>query len=395
MKKGLSFILFCSLLSCQSANNQTGADTTQPQLDPKTFNGSMQDLQETLTNLLPLAVDPKQYNAPENKKEIQSGVKKLLALSKNVRHSQEVALKDPSVVFISNAFTEDLERIDESLAAGKREYARYGLVHLTSYCIECHTRTSTGPSFRSPALEQTVKKLEPLERGEFLMATRQFDAALQEFSDYIDAKLAQKGDFADLDKAVRYSLAATVKYMKDPKKSLAIVEKIRKSKNAPYYLKQNARGWELAIREWMKEPKPKDFSPESVLKRARQWITRGQQLHVGMVDRGGDIYFLRALSDLHLLLVSQKNKQQLGEALYLTGLGYEATRDLGIWNLHENYYETCVRRVPHTEWAKKCFKRFQESVYFGYTGSAGTQVPLDVVRKLESLKSLAFRPGEE
>lgn len=402
MKK--SAVLFASsllVMGCQKTqvkpepSENTPVPVSVSTQNPKTFNGSMKDLQQVLTQLLPIAADPAQFNAPENKKLIDEDVNKLVLLSKNVTHSPAVALKDPSVTFISKAFAQDLDKIDESLAAGKREFARYNLINVTGYCIECHTRTSTGPSFRSPGLEQTLKKLSGLERGEFLLATRQFDASLKEFSSFIDKRLEQKNDFFSLDKAVRYSLSVTVKYLKDPKKSLAIVEKIKKASGIPYYLKQNALGWEAAIQDWMKEKPSRNHSPEATLARVRDWIAKGQQMQVGMVDRGGDIYFLRALSDLHLLLGGKLKPAQMGEALYLTGLSYESVRDLSNYPLHENYYETCIRKDPHTSWSQKCYKRYEESVYFGYTGSSGVRLPEDEAKRLQDLRALAFPPGEE
>jgi hypothetical protein len=398
-------LVLCSGLSCQFTQTKTGnseaektstAETSTPSstTNPNTFNGSMKDLQEILTTLLPKIVDINQYNAPENKKLIQDDVKKLILLSKNVSHSPSVSLKDPSVTFISQAFTEDLMKIDESLALGKRDFARYNLMNLPAYCIECHTRTSTGPSFRSPALDSALKKMSGLERGEYLLATRQFDAALKEFSNFIDERLSKKNDFFSLDKAVRHALSITVKYLKDPKKSLVIAEKVKNSKATPYYLRQNAVGWETAIQDWMKEKSPEDNTVAAILKRCREWITKAQQMSVGLVDRGGDIYFLRALSDLHQVLTSKLTPDQLGEALYLTGLSYEAVKDLPPSSLHEDYYESCVRKVPHSSWSAKCFKRYEESVYFGYTGSSGVRLPEDEAKRLEVLRGLAFEPGQ-
>jgi hypothetical protein len=108
------------------------------------------------------------------------------------------------------------------------------------------------------------------------------------------------------------------------------------------------------------------------------------------MDKGGDIYYLRALSELHLLMTQQLPPQQIGETLYLTGVSYEAVKDLSIWTLHENYFESCIRTVPKTDWAKKCYKRLEESIYFGYTGSSGTNIPADVQMRLQSLQKLAF-----
>ena len=87
-------------------------------------------------------------------------------------------------------------------------------------------------------------------------------------------------------------------------------------------------------------------------------------------------------------------KDQLGEALYLTGLSYEAVRDLAVWSLHENYFESCVRRVPHTSWSELCYRRLEESVYFGFTGSSGLRLPLDVQVRLQELQKLALPEGK-
>lgn len=360
------------------------------------FSGGMRELNQVLMALLPLVVDPTQYNRPENQSVIDDKVQKLVQLSGAVNHNPDVLQKDPSVHFLSKAFAEDVDRISQSLKLGKRDFARYSLMNLSAYCIECHTRTSTGPSFQTAEFSQTLGKLSGLERGEFLLATRQFAPALKEFSAFIDEGVSKQPHFSDiafnLERAVRYALQITVKYLKDPKKSLEIVQKIRSAPGAPFYLRQNALGWEKAIKEWMKEKKSKDTSVSGILKTCHRWIRLAREGQSDSGERGGDIYFLRALSDLHLILSAKLNQNELGETLYLTGLSYEAIRDLSIWTLHENYYETCVRSVPHSDWSEKCYQRFEQSVYFGYTGSAGVQLPAGIIKQLEELKALALRP---
>jgi len=386
----LVLILALATISCQS--QQTPSNPTAEVSNSATWTGNMRDMQQELTRVLPMVMDKSEYENPANQQELAKEISHLVKLSKTVSHNSVAMQKDPSVKFISQAFVEDLERVDESFRLGKKEFARYNLMNVTAYCIECHTRTSMGPSFQSAKIDSTLQKLTGMERGEYLLATRQYDAAFAEFSQIIQKGLAGKYDFFTLDKAVRYALAITVKYQKDPKKSLEIVHKVRDSQSTPYYLKQNAKGWELAIREWKKEKKNADSSVSSILKRCDEWVRKGQRMQVGFVDRGGDIYFLRALSDLHLILSAKLTPDQLGEALYMTGLSYEAIRDLSIWTLHENYYESCIRKVPHSNWSKKCFKNYEESIYFGFTGSSGTRVPDETAARLKELKSLAFSP---
>lgn len=387
---------FCFLLFVACKSPPPVSEKIPEPNSSNAYSGSMQDLKLALNELLPLVVDPGQYNLPQNQKVIDEKVKRLVTLSRSVTHSPDLLKKDPSIQFLSKAFSEDVDRINQSLKMEKREFARYNLMNLTSYCIECHTRTSTGPSFHSVEFSGTLSKLSGLDRGEYLLATRRFDSALKEFSSFIDESLKQQSHLSDLafnlDRAVRYSLSITVKYLKNPKKSMEIVQKLKNAPGAPFYLQQNVLGWEKAIKNWMKEKRNKDTSVNGILKMCRQWIREGREGQGDSGERGGDIYFLRALSDLHLILSAKLTPNQLGEALYLTGLGYEAVRDLSIWTLHENYYESCIRKVPHSEWSAKCYRRFEESVYFGYTGSSGVQIPAEAMKQLEELKALALRP---
>ena len=392
---------FFSLSSCKSGSSKPNPEApASPGLV-----GTMHELKNSLSRLLPAIIDLDQYNDPKKQDFIIAEVKSLVLLSKQVTHSTAVARRDPSMRFISNAFLDDLEKAEESLLLGKREYARYSLLNVTAYCIECHTRTSTGPSFASQELENTLKKVGRLERGEYLLAVRQFDQALEEFMSLIKEKLIERNDFFVVDKAVRYALAVTVKFKSDPKKSLEIVDLIEKSAFAPYYLKQNAAGWKAALKEWQKEKVSSNSGRNSGsnasslasikerLGKAADLVKQGSRGGLDLFNKSGDIYFLRALSTLHLLMESELstklNKDQLGQALYLMGFCYEAVKDLSISTLHESYYESCIGAVAHSPWSKKCYNRLEESLFFGFTGSGGSRIPADVQKKLEGLRSLA------
>ncbi len=386
----LSSIIFLTCaLACQSSNSNKESLTEKTDSAPILV-ATMQSYRENLTRLLPMIIDTKQFNAPENTEKINQEVTSLLEISKQVVHTPQVEHLDPSLRFISKAFDEDLKRAKESLDAGKREFARYTLMNVTAYCIECHTRTSSGPSFNTSQIEQSLKTMNPMERGEYLLATRQFDRAFSEFETVIKASLKKNGNLFDLDRAVRYALSISIKFQRAPKKSLEIAQLVENSDQSPYYLRQNARSWDQAIRTWLKEKPMKSDKVEDLLKRSEALVKAGRNSQMGLADRGGDIFFLRALSDLHLILTHQLNKDQLGEALYLTGNSYEAVRDLSIWSLHEDYYDSCIRQVPHTKWSEKCFSKLEESVYFGYTGSSGLRLPVDMEIKLNELKKLAL-----
>jgi len=387
MKKSLFVLIVVAsswvLSSCRSHTTKDPLPMTE---DPA-LQSSMQNLKFQMDQILPFLVSPRAFSAPENQAKISGQIRVLERVSQNVTHSPAMQNQDPTLSFLSRGFHDDIRRARESFEQGKPEYARTTLLSTGAYCIECHTRTSAGPSFHSSEFQQSLTNLRPLDRGEYLLATRQYDAALKEFDAAIKQGTRGGNTVFDLDKATRLSLLASVRFQSDPDKAMQIVDDVLKTETVPFYLKTNARVWKQSLNEWKKE---KNVGKRDVLKVSHELIEKGRKRQQAGEERSGDIELMRAQALLHPLLATEKNQKRLGEALYLTGVAYEAVRDLAMWSLHEDYYEVCIRKAPHTEWSSRCYKKLEESVQLGYTGSAGTSVPADVRRKLDDLKALAL-----
>jgi hypothetical protein len=99
--------------------------------------------------------------------------------------------------------------------------------------------------------------------------------------------------------------------------------------------------------------------------------------------------YLRASAVLHELLGLAPKGELASKALYLAGLTYDVLNDYGIKDFSGFYYRSCIRTTPHTELAKECYRRYEEGVYFGYTGSGGTYIPADVRARLNELELLS------
>lgn len=377
------FALFPFLLSCQSESVKPVALPSDPALQ-----NSMQGLKGEMDRLLPVLVDPGEYKKPENSERIRQGLSNIERISKNVSHSPIIKNQDPTLNFLARGFVEEIRRSNEAYQQGQREYARGSLLNVTAYCMECHTRTTSGPSFQSPEIEKTLKSLRPLDRGEYLLSTHQFDAALKEFDAVIRAGVVEGTNFFDLDRATRLALAITVRFKMDPASSQKIVEDLLSAKNVPYYMKANGQAWKQSIQEWKKDKK-KDSKKDS-LQLCQDLVQRAQLKAQGRDDRAGDIEMMRAQAILHQLLMTDLKPDRKGQALYLGGVTYSVVRDLAMWSLDEDYFEDCIRKVPHSKWSAACYSKLEESVLMGYTGSAGTSVPKDVQTKLDELQKLAM-----
>ncbi|MBX3019579.1 MAG: hypothetical protein KF767_16950 [Bdellovibrionaceae bacterium] len=392
----ISWMNFCRILiptlilsACANKPPQPVTDPSMNAATPVPIQASMQNMKLTMEGLLPFVVDKQSFESAANASRIKQDLHRLNDISRQVNHAEFKTKLDPSFGFLSEGLREEIQNADAAFGEGKYDYARYSLVNLTGYCIECHTRTASGPAFQSPDLTQTLQRLRPLERGEYLLAVRQFDAALAEFMKTLEVGQKEKFNFYDYDRALRYSLAITVKFQRDPDKTQKVIEQVLKSEHLPFFIRQASDSWLTSLRDWKREKTPKNPKVADRIAFAEKLVQRGRAAQQGQTDRSGDIDLLRGLSELHQILWTDLSKAQLGKVLLLTGQAYEATRDTTMTSLHENYFETCVRRVPHSIWSRSCYKSLEESLFMGYTGSAGTHLPKDVQAKLAELSKLA------
>ncbi|MFN7729686.1 MAG: hypothetical protein ACK5P7_11065 [Bdellovibrio sp.] len=385
MKKNIIVLMtlagFLLLSACQSPTAKPESGT---EADPN-LPASMQSLKLQMDQMLPLLVEARAFKAPENKANIAARLRTLERISQNVTHSGAMKNQDPTLDLLSRGFHDDIRRSREAFDQGKFDYARSNLISTGGYCIECHTRTNSGPSFQNNEFQQVLTSLGPLDRAEYLLATRQYDAALKEFDTILKNGVKEGTTVFDLDKAAQLALQITVRYQANPDNALMVVNDILNAKDVPYYLKANARLWRSSLQQWKKEKPTRD-----PLKKSRELVKQAQETQKSRDDRAGDIEMMRAQALLGPLLGAEKKEERRGEALFLMAQTYESVHDLAISSMHEDYYEACVRQVPHSPWSKRCFEGLEISVRQGFTGSGGTSIPGDVQQKLSELKKLAL-----
>ena len=373
-----------------ASSNPSSNSPSNPPPNPQ-WAARMQSLSAALSDLLPIVVSQSKFSDPQNQAKIESDVKAIRSLAHSINAEAAPPNADPSMALFGSLFEDDIDRALESLKSGNKDYARGALKDATSYCVGCHTQTNNGPSYPRLSLDVNEKDLPKFDRAEFYAATRQFDLAIKEFEAVLkDPKLPEKDAFA-WERAARSALAIAVRVQKDPAKSIDIVQALLRNRRAPKNVKRPAEQWLASLREWKKErPLREPAKSEDLLARASQLVESAQHAQKYPLDRAQDVTWLRAGSLLHELLGRPNlDGPTQAKALYLAGISSEATRDMNFWTMHETYYELCIRRLPHTESAQKCFDRLNDSVTLGYSGSAGVSIPADVRKRLTKMRELA------
>lgn len=350
----------------------------------------MRELGTTLQSLLLDASSEERFNAPKNAARIRKSTERLATLAQEL-DSDRIAKPDhdPSLKLIAHLFDDEASRARKLLDYGHREYARGILRGMSGYCMACHTRNAMGPQLTGIPESLEVAQMPWLDRANYLAATRNFDQSLATYEKGIqDPVYATQRPF-DWERAVRSALALSIRVKQDPDRALVIVDRVLAMPSAPYFMREQAAKWKESLVGWKAEPRHSPWTDEGLFAETIRLTTAAKQMQKYPADRSADVIYLRATASVHDLLSRDLRGERLAEALYLAGLGYEVLQGLNFWDLHDYYYLSCIEQAPHTEVARRCFGRFQESVFAGYTGSAGTDIPPEVEARLKQMEALS------
>lgn len=374
------------LSNCSSKSSKEDSHGTASKLWPE----KMQLLSKALSDLMPLISSKKNFSNPANAQIIESRTETLRSLAHSIK-TTPAPNSDPSMQVVSTLMEEDISRALDALRAGQKDYARHVLKDTTSYCIQCHTQTHNGPEFPALKLDVKVQELPAMDRAEFYAATRQFEPALETYLGILANPAVAKSDAFDYENAARTALAISVRVHKNPKEAKEIVSTVQKNKALSASQRKVAQVWARSIASWSKEKPVQKPTLQQDLAQAERLVGVAQKSQEFVLDHSQDINYFRASSILHELLQNPERTADFSaRALYLAGVSSEATRDMNFWTMHETMYEQCIRLRPRTEQAKQCYGRLSDSINLGYSGSAGTNIPPEIKRRLDSYKVMAF-----
>jgi tetratricopeptide (TPR) repeat protein len=350
--------------------------------------GSMQQMFNSLLNLQPFLASPEKFSNPKNSEIIRKDLNRL-ATFKHV-FPKEMKNEEPGIFAISRMFHETIEDARERFKKGNYDYSRHRLRTATAFCFSCHSRVPSEKNFEDLQKRVEASQLTTFEKADVFAATRQFDKALKAYTDLLTVAPKTSMDVVEYTRSLRRALSITVRVKQNPKETLDLIDSVTQRKDLPEFILRLAQQWRKDAQYWMDDKvTDKKMPPEELVDKAKKLIERAEKLQSFPADENGDISYLRASNYLHEALDESPQSKSRTEALYLLGVAYSALQDPTLWDLDRLYFESCIREAPHTDFAKKCYQRYSEKVYMGYTGSAGTFIPDDEQRRLEELRKLS------
>lgn len=353
-------------------------------LDPETKK-IMAEIVEALRVVLPLSLDGARFSDPANRAAVEGALESLAGNAKRLEvhgSSQELGF-----AHLSESLARDSLEIRKRFTEGHVGEAQFLLRHLTETCVACHSRL---PGDRKHALgkrlteEQGIAALPREQRVQLEVATRQFDRALATYESLFSDPNTSIAEL-DLSGDLESYLEICLRVQGNPDRAISSLEGLASRKDLPSRLRPHVETWIQSLRSLGSVP------DGEAIEQARELVK--PVLENAQVSGNSELVRLIAASGLlHRYVASTTDPAgRVGEAYYLLG-AIESRMGRSFWASQTEFFlETAIRMGPKERYADDAFELLEEFLVSGYTGSAGTHVPPDVVQRLEELDELMKR----
>lgn len=377
-----------ALVQCSSGEKATSDGGNQTPKVNNSWAGRMKGMAGGLQRLMPYVFSRQEFGDINNKGSVQKLITEFeTSVALVPQHAGEDMLgQDPLIKFAMVRLKSNTSHALKAFNEGHLEFSRNILRENLGLCFSCHTTTQLGPedNFTTKKLS-TDFRMQPSEKAEYYVATRQFDRAIDVLSDVLRSPGSLMDDPHEQVAALRKYLSLEVRVKKDPSTAASLLQNFLNNKNLPYFISTDGESWLKSLLDWQKEPKSRtgSFDKAQALLRKGKFKQSNQGYQSAYVD------YLRASSLLHDGLRETKDKVVQAKIYHLLGQSYETLSETGTWDLPEFYFEACVRSAPKTPIAQQCFKDFERSMVLGFSGSAGIFIPKEERIRMSELKLLS------
>ena len=352
----------------------------------------MKTLLSQMNALMEYSLNEADWKNHENRMKIESAFKSLLDASHQIPpHPQSPNEEDPAISILGPFLSEQIQTTLSAFQLGQFEFSRKSTRSITRTCFTCHSKEPLPLLNADPSFSTLIQKLPPLEQARYHVTTHQIDAALKIYETLLFNPELIKSDFLTWDHARLECLTLLLRVKRDPNAALQLIQRIKSLSSTPKYIQRELVEWGNDLSQWEKT-KTVSSNSTSQMKMIRDLFRAAMKRRTFPFDHSADMSFLRLTSILFEFMRKNPKSNDLPEVHYMQGVAHETLGTPPFENLHEIFYESCIKNRPHSELSLKCYELFERSIYLGYTGSAGTHIPGSVQNKLLELWGTALVP---
>ena len=335
----------------------------------------------------------------KNQEELIANLTDISNLFKGAKHVE--FFQKPGFKPSLDTINSHLEDTILSLQSQNYVFAQSRLKAVTALCVSCHSQLSD--SMAKNAFGEAIGK-EKRSRFEsdyafanYLYLVRRFTESINYFEMSIKSNLEKSQNSSnskvfddnsngqEIMGAIRRVLSIYTKINLNSEKAIAFLKKYQSNKSISKFNKVTINTWITSLERWKNFDPNKPIMIEDFIAKYLEPIEITKEK---TKTEDGDITLLIASGILSKYL-SENSQTSLAPAiLYWLSLSERRLSNTYFFSLSDLYLKDCITLYPKSPYAKKCFREYEENLTFGYSGSAGTDIPEGEKRELEKLRKL-------
>lgn len=346
----------------------------------------MRDIAASLAKALPAATSDSRFEDPAEREAFQRAVWDLAARSGAL--GAHGAGRERTFAHLSHSLARDAAEITRFVEDDDLSGARFMVGQLLENCVACHARLpSTGASPIGAQLVANVdlESLEPRERMRLLLATRQFDPALDEFERLLVGELESDPRRFDIYGMVVDYLIVNVRVRNDLSRPRTFLSGYARNEKIGKFLRGELEQWvasleKIATRE----------APPSALDDARSLVSKGDQLRLYPADQISIVYDVCASGVLYRYVESHPEANiETAEAYYMLGAAESRLRRPSWIDRWDDYLEIAIRMAPGTQVARRAYRLLEDETLAEHADSWVLNLPREELSRLDELRALS------
>lgn len=382
--KIMSFLLLLSVTAVHAAT-PVGKDDSKTQAK-----AIMGGVYESFVKVIPYVYSDEDTIAtlrknPAKKAELLKDLTNLSEFFKSARHVEYFQRPGfrPSLDTMNSHLSDTINSVESNNYA----FAQKRLTAVTSLCISCHTQLSAhgveNAFGDAIAKSDRANFASDYAYGNYLYLVRHFEES-QKYLELAIQKAVKESKSQELYTSLRRIISIHTKISFNPIKANEFVDKYRKDPGMPVLAKSTLESWHNSLLKWNK------FDPTNVKSIdlfIKTYLAPLEEIKE-QVSGDNDISLLIASGILSKYLNDNPTTKNAPEILYWLSIAERRLSNTYFFTLSDLYLKECIKLYPSSPFAKKCYGQYEEAIEFGYSGSAGTDIPSSEKRELAKLRGL-------
>ena len=322
---------------------------------------------------------------PEQKQSLVKNLTDISDFFKSARHVE---------YFQRPGFRPSLETINDhlnntlrSVKSDNYAFAHKRLKSLTALCISCHSQLSEQASENT--FGNSIKKVKresfdsDFAYGNYLFLVRRFTESEKFFENALQSAIKSSNE-SELYPSMRRLVSIHTKIDFDYDETQRVIAQTKNNTGLPVLAQKTLDSWDKDLKLWKGFNSKKIKSIDGFIKKYLYTLDTDKAKTAGGEK---DITLLIASGILSKHLNDHPKTKMAPEILYWLSISERRLSNTYFFSLSDLYLKDCIRLYPKSRFAKKCYAEYAENIEFGYSGSGGTDIPVEEKQELERLKS--------